>query len=680
MGLRRLIYICAGLACLTAPGSGRGAPACGAAEEILMEDGSARRARLRGDEFFSWVEDGDGFAMTPGPSGRWQYATRAQGRWVPAGLTPRQRGRDGHALDPAPSSPLAADAAAEVAAAPLSVGGAALLAAPPSSANLAVILVSFANRAIGTTAADWNGVFFGSSNKTINTYYQQASKNRFWFKPAAETQGTANDGVISVTLASNHPNEGPYTGAGTRTAVREALVAADAYINYKAFDTDNNNTLSIPELHLVLIFAGYENAYSSAYTPLLWAHHWSLFSTVPAPLLDGVYVAGLSGGGGYAAVGEYHRSTSSNQHRATIGVICHELGHNLSWPDIYDTDGSSDGVGAHCLMGSGNWGAAPGDLYQGQTPVLPGAYCRQLIGFSEALVLSGEAATPALPQVSDPANLTDMVRLNTPDSQQYFLIENRRLSGFDAGLSVFFGVSSGGGLALWHVDAGTTVNTVDARRLVDLEEAARPVLDVAGAPYGSVSNYYFAGNVTRFDATTSPGSTLNGGGSSRVRVYNVSAAGASMSFTVDFTTLEAALEVSVSQALATGSPAWTWQSAITRDGTDAAQAGAVSLAEPASYMETVVTGPVQVAFWWKHGGEATETLSFLIDGVRQAETGATDWTRQSHSAGAGAHTLRWQWVTLRKSGTAAQAYVDQLALEPLAVSPPANPATLISVR
>jgi immune inhibitor A len=39
-----------------------------------------------------------------------------------------------------------------------------------------------------------------------------------------------------------------------------------------------------------------------------------------------------------------------------IGVCAHELGHLIfGWPDLYDTDGSSEGLGNWCLMGGGSW-------------------------------------------------------------------------------------------------------------------------------------------------------------------------------------------------------------------------------------------------------------------------------------------------------------------------------------
>jgi len=549
------------------------------------------------------------------------------------------------------------------------------LSAAPAPTRLLVILVSFADVGITTSTAAWANVFFGADGKTVNTYFKQASKNHFYFLPAQETQGTIGDGVIRVTLDSDHPNEGGNTGSGTRTAVRDALMAADPDIDFGLYDANGDGYLSMDELHIVLVFAGYENAYSSAYTPLLWAHHWRLSYPVSAPCLDDVWVA-ASSSGGYIAVGEYHASATSVKHAATIGVICHELGHDLGLPDLYDTDFSSDGVGTHCLMGCGNWGrAATGDSYLGQTPVLPSAYCRQFLGFSNVRVGSGENTVYALTQVSDDTNSTDIVRLDTPNAHEYFLVENRQLTGFDAGLYYYTGSPSGGGLAVWHIDTSVAANTDDARRLVDFEEAADPCLDVYGTPLGRVANYYYDGNAIRFDETTFPSNTLNGGGASLTRVCNVSASGTTMTFTGDagasLTSLAAVVDVEWTRPFETGTPAWTWQTAITHDGIDAAQSGWVYSLNRISYMSTVVTGPVQVVFWWRNGSVTnSETLRFVVDGQPRASiTGDTatagTWFRYADTLRAGVHTNRWEFYTTRNTGTSNAGYVDQLSLTPL---------------
>ena len=55
--------------------------------------------------------------------------------------------------------------------------------------------------------------------------------------------------------------------------------------------------------------------------------------------------------------------------------MAHEFGHDVNWPDLYDTDQSGEGVGEWSLMGSGSWGesTAAGHL-PGDSPTHPDAF------------------------------------------------------------------------------------------------------------------------------------------------------------------------------------------------------------------------------------------------------------------------------------------------------------------
>ncbi len=69
-------------------------------------------------------------------------------------------------------------------------------------------------------------------------------------------------------------------------------------------------------------------------TPSVWAHQgWLNWGTSGLPILDGKTIGDYYNGGNYAQFGERHGT-----HQATIGIMAHEFGHVINWPDLYDTD------------------------------------------------------------------------------------------------------------------------------------------------------------------------------------------------------------------------------------------------------------------------------------------------------------------------------------------------------
>ena len=85
----------------------------------------------------------------------------------------------------------------------------------------------------------------------------------------------------------------------------------------------------------------------------IWSHKWVLAGG--ALNADGTKIFG------YLTVPE----------DAKLGVCAHELGHLLfGWPDLYDTDDTSEGIGNWCLMAGGSWGGG------GDTPAHPSAWCK----------------------------------------------------------------------------------------------------------------------------------------------------------------------------------------------------------------------------------------------------------------------------------------------------------------
>lgn len=79
----------------------------------------------------------------------------------------------------------------------------------------------------------------------------------------------------------------------------------------------------------------------------IWSHRWA------GPTFQ---IAGLRFSG-YTTTPEYWRAPND----MTVGVICHELGHELGMPDLY----IGKAIGKYCLMDSGSWNGGLGQCPAG---------------------------------------------------------------------------------------------------------------------------------------------------------------------------------------------------------------------------------------------------------------------------------------------------------------------------
>lgn len=143
---------------------------------------------------------------------------------------------------------------------------------------------------------------------------------------------------------------------------------------------------------------------------------------------------------------------------STIGVICHEFGHNLGAPDFYDTDyaqsgGEYCGTGVWDLLGSGAWN---GDY--GTRPAGINAWQKWVLGWTEPVALENDTTVADMPS-ADKQPIA--YRMETGNPGEYYLMENRQQSGaFDAALP-------GHGLVVYHVNENTiktklTTNDINA--------------------------------------------------------------------------------------------------------------------------------------------------------------------------------------------------------------------------
>ena len=353
--------------------------------DLPQPDGSTVRARPFGDEFTNGLETLDGYTLIEHGEW-WEYARKtASGDLEPTGLRAGVDDPSGlprglrDTSEPPPYSPFGARGA---------LGG------PLESDDLIsgravpaigiqrslVILVQFADEPSVTTPANWSSRFFGAT-ASVDDYYREVSYGKLDFQAAAESSGTVNDGIVGwLTLPTDQPHMTNFDdtagSARARTAVIDAIKASNPFVNYAAYDTSGNGQLSPDELHITVIMAGLETA---TCRPLgsVWGYKSGLGPD--SPVVDGVY-AGVT----YTTFGE-RQCNGQLRHQATLGIIAHELGHDLGWPDLYDTDHSTDlssagGVGSWSLMSYGTW-TRTADHQPGEDPAHPDAFLKYYQGW-----------------------------------------------------------------------------------------------------------------------------------------------------------------------------------------------------------------------------------------------------------------------------------------------------------
>ncbi len=196
-----------------------------------------------------------------------------------------------------------------------------------------------------------------------------------------------------------------------------ALAAADG-VNFTQYDTDNDGFVD----NVFIYYAGYNEAEGGP-ANTIWPHRWAL----------GNYNTKFNGKivFDYACTSELRGSFGSNM--CGIGTFVHEFSHVLGLPDFYATDGSSH----HTLYVWDVMDAGP-YLNNGRTPPAYSALERFYLGWLTPTLLEvPQDVTLNKLTTSNQAYLisssnTHNLKATNPNPTEYFLLENRQQSGWDA--------------------------------------------------------------------------------------------------------------------------------------------------------------------------------------------------------------------------------------------------------
>ncbi|MFG0374826.1 M6 family metalloprotease domain-containing protein [Vibrio sp. zbq_19] len=397
---------------------------------IALSDGSSSEAILRGTADFHWFEDKQGNALLQ-EDGVWFFARIQRESDTPilisTGVVKTQsseppesaRFRPDLQVKPQLSSLKTIEPMARKNLLRPAQGYQAMSSSTVKQQPLLVVQVSFDDQAM---VHDFEQRVFNTNGQSVVDYFDKNSQGKFKVVPALESYGTANDGVIDVTVAQSHPNCHSSSTDKTCTAklnavFTEAYQKLDPYFNLSAYDSNQNGTVEPSELSVMFIFAGGDRSTGVLNRPAIWPHKFSHDDVT----LDGKKITD------YCVFADYQVD-----HQATLGVIVHELGHlMLGLPDLYARN-SDASIGSWGVMGGGSWAQKPGDSYAGDTPVNMSAWSKHAAGFVVPTV-THESPAPISVNNDD----VKLVYLD-PYLKEFgprIYLENRTFSGYDRALA-----------------------------------------------------------------------------------------------------------------------------------------------------------------------------------------------------------------------------------------------------
>ncbi len=377
---------------------------------------------------------------------------------------------------------------------PLLIANAAADRAPlRGTLRVIVVLVDFSDKPMVQTQNHFRDLFFSIGTlptKSVREYYQEVTNGLIDIQgdvvgPLRLPQTLATYAHGASGLGSALPN--------AQTMARDALVAADPTVNFDPYDNDGNGFVDA----FIVIHAG-GGGEETGNSGDIWSHKWVIDGGARKVDHTQVY--------GYLTVPE----------DCKIGVCAHELGHLLfGFPDLYDTDYTSEGIGNWCLMAAGSWGGG------GDTPVHPSAWCKA----NQQWAVVDTRTSNGVVSIADVKTSHTVYRLWTGGAggNEYFLVENRQQTGFDVSLP-------GAGLLIWHIDESQPANTNENHYKVALMQADnRRDLELNHNRGDAGDCYPGTANNTAFNGTSSPNSNSYANVATCVAVNGISASGPVMS-------------------------------------------------------------------------------------------------------------------------------------------------------
>lgn len=280
---------------------------------------------------------------------------------------------------------------------------------------------------------------------SVRDYYTECSGGLFdphfdIYGPVTLSRNLAYYGGNDIYGSDDRPEE----------MVAEACQLLDDEIDFSQYDRNGDGWVD----NVYIFYAGYSEA-EGASANAIWPHSWDLWAGAGVRLvLDGVQI------GPYGCSQELN---IENDKLVGIGVFCHEFGHVLGLPDLYDTEytGLAFTPGMYSLMDAGEYAD------DSNTPPYLTAYERWVLGWHEPQLID-RAMNGTLPPIAGGSVTSYMIE--TTDSTEMYILENRQQQGYDEFIP-------GHGMLVWHIDfdediwRGNSINNLSTHQHIDIVEA-----------------------------------------------------------------------------------------------------------------------------------------------------------------------------------------------------------------
>ncbi|MDB6137214.1 MAG: hypothetical protein JWO94_286, partial [Verrucomicrobiaceae bacterium] len=566
-------------------------PATPKAVVVHQPDGTAFKLFIRGNAHFNWYEDMQGYTVVQS-NGTFFYAKLdANGKLVASPLLAGESKPADAGLVPyiLPTDEIRlANANHQEAVHNTTLSNMKLAGLAPGTPALGtvknlVVLCRFSDQtaASGRLQAEYNTIFNATGGDpvlaptgSVKDYYLAASYGQLTLNSTVtvwvtlpHTEAYYANGNTGDSYKDDEPTYPKNVAGMTEDALNAvAALSGNDKINFKDFDANNDGFIDC----ISIVHSGY-GAETGTNKNQVWSQKNDL-SQLPGGKWTSPSTPGnLNGDGVPVSVFDFHTEPALNSTTGTdicrIGVIIHETGHFFGLPDLYDHGGKSSGLGSYCLMAN-SWGWDN----EGNRPSIPSAWCRVKLGWTiPQIITSGTFSAPQVETIKD--NSVFKITQGFP-AGEYLLVENRQPVGSDSQIPQ-------GGLAIWHVDDKVQGNDnvgfpgqagwpTNGKHYQVAMLQADGLFNLEKNDSADEGDLYRAGGHTAVTPTTTPNTKTYQDGvvtDSKNSITNISATGATMTFTLNASALGAPVITSAGTAPGTVGTAFSYQITATNSPT-----------------------------------------------------------------------------------------------------------------